>query len=175
MPDHPTAEEELLTCAKDKLSQLIERIESCVDRLTIDQLWMRGSETQNSVGNLMLHLAGNVRQWILHGVAGEPDHRNRDWEFSTREKLSHAELKRTLRASVNNALALFESLPPEKLLERTSIQNYNNITKLRAIFHVVEHFSGHTGQIIFMTKWFTGEDLGFYTHLKNKAHGQSVP
>jgi uncharacterized damage-inducible protein DinB len=169
-----TVESEFLTCAKDKLAQLTDRIESCVDRLTVDQLWMRGSETQNSIANLMLHLAGNVRQWILHGVGGEPDHRNRDLEFSTREQLSQAELKETLRTAVDEALKVFESLPPEKLLESTSVQNYN-ITKLRAILHVVEHFSGHTGQIIFMTKWVTGEDLGFYAHLKNKAHGQSVP
>src|SRR5215471_14672245 len=107
-----TAESEFLTCARDKLAQLIERIESCVDRLTVEQLWMRGSEGQNSIGNLMLHLAGNVRQWILHGVAGEPDHRNRDVEFSTREQLSQAELKTALRAPVDKALALFDRLSP---------------------------------------------------------------
>ncbi len=166
---------EFLFCATYKLREQIEKIETCVDRLTVEQLWIRGSEGQNSIGNLMLHLAGNVRQWILHGVAGEADHRVRDWEFSNRETFSGEELKRRLRASVDPALELFEGMTEQELMQRTSVQNYDGITKLRAIMHVVEHFSGHAGQIIFMTKWFTGEELGFYRHLADKAHGRTAP
>src|ERR1700748_2742316 len=92
---------EFLFCATYKLREQIEKIEACVDRLTTEPLWIRGSEGQNPGGDLMLDLAGNVRQWILHGVAGEEDHRVRDWEFSNRETFSGEELKKRLRASVD--------------------------------------------------------------------------
>ena len=69
---------EFLKCSIEKMEQLLKRIESCVDRLTLQQIWTRGAENQNAIGNLILHLSGNVRQWILYGVAGRPDHRDRD-------------------------------------------------------------------------------------------------
>jgi uncharacterized damage-inducible protein DinB len=168
-------EAEFLKCSTEKLDQLCGRIESCLDRLTPEQIWTRGGENQNAIGNLVLHLSGNVRQWILHGVGGEPDHRIRDTEFSTREPISTATLKQRLRSTVDEAVVVLGPLSMQQLLERVSIQAYENVTKLRAIFHVVEHFSQHTGQIVFLTKWLTGEDLGFYAHLQNKAHGETVP
>jgi hypothetical protein len=168
-------EAEFLKCSAEKLDQLCGRIESCLDRLTPEQIWTRGSEDQNAIGNLVLHLSGNVRQWILHGVGGEPDHRIRDTEFSAREPIPTATLKQRLRSTVDQAVVVLGPLGTEQLLKRVSIQAYDNVTKLRAIFHVVEHFSQHTGQIIFLTKWLTGEDLGFYAHLHNKAHGETVP
>jgi uncharacterized damage-inducible protein DinB len=170
-----TIEDEFLKCSAEKLNQLCGRIESCLDRLTPEQIWTRGGENQNAIGNLVLHLSGNVRQWILHGVAGEEDHRVRDIEFSTREPQSTASLKQRLRSTVDQALLLLPTLGREQLLQRIDIQAYDNVTKLQAIFHVVEHFSGHTGQIIFLTKWLTGEDLGFYAHLQNKSHTETVP
>lgn len=169
-------EAEFLKCSAEKLTQLCGRIESCLDRLTPEQIWTRGSENQNAIGNLVLHLSGNVRQWILHGVGGEPDHRVRDVEFSTREPQSTADLKQRLHLTVDQATVLLASVSTQqRLMETISIQGYHNITKLRAIIHVVEHFSGHTGQIIFLTKWLTGEDLGFHAHLQSKAHGETVP
>jgi uncharacterized damage-inducible protein DinB len=170
-----TIEAEFLKCSAEKLDQLCGRIESCLDRLTPEQIWTRGGENQNAIGNLVLHLSGNVRQWILHGVGGEEDHRVRDIEFSTRKTQSTASLKQRLRSTVDEAVSLLPSLRAEQLMERLSIQDYDNVTKMRAIFHVVEHFSGHTGQVIFLTKWLTGEDLGFYAHLQNKSHTETVP
>jgi uncharacterized damage-inducible protein DinB len=166
---------EFLKCSEDKLEQLLNRIESCVDRLTLDQVWTRGAESQNAIGNLILHLAGNVRQWILFGVGGQPDHRNRDWEFANRGGIPLDDLKHRLRSTVEEAVGLLKGLSETQLLETTSVQDYHNISKLQAIFHVVEHFSMHTGQIIFMTKALTGEDLGFYRHLQDKSHGETVP
>jgi uncharacterized damage-inducible protein DinB len=168
-------ETEFLKYSCEKLEQLTCRIETCLDMLEPDQIWMRGGENQNAIGNLVLHLAGNVRQWILHGIGGEEDHRIRDLEFSTRERVSVDDLKQRLRDSVNGAIKLLDTLPPENLEGRVTIQSYNDITKLRVVYHVVEHFSGHAGQIIFWTKWLTGEDLGFYKHLSNAAHSQRVP
>lgn len=170
-----TIEAEFLRYSGEKLDQLCGRIETCLDLLTVEQIWTRGGESQNAIGNLVLHLSGNVRQWILHGVGGEADHRVRDIEFSTREHLSAASLKQHLRPTVDQAVALFPSLSSEQLMQRQSIQSYGDITKLEAIYHVVEHFSGHTGQIIFLTKWLTSQDLGFYAHLQNKTHHETVP
>jgi uncharacterized damage-inducible protein DinB len=164
----------------DELVQLCGRIETCLGKLTPAQIWTRGRDNENAAGNLVLHVAGNVRQWILHGVGGQPDVRKRDTEFAARE-LETEELKRRLRSTVDEAAALIRALPPALLSERRTIQKYD-LTVLEAILHVVEHFSGHTGQIIFITKFLTGEDLGFYWHLRStqgsestQVHGEKTP
>lgn len=165
----------VLAFSSDKLDQLCSRIEICLDKLTPDQVWARGNENANAVGNLALHLMGNVRQWILHGVGGEPDVRMRDSEFAARGGIDPGELKRRLRSTVDEAAALIRALPPERLQERRTIQHYD-VSVLEAILHVLEHFSMHTGQIIFATKFLTGEDLGFYAHLRTaQPHGQKGP
>ena len=167
-------EENILEYTADKLEQYCGRIETCVGKVTPEQIWTRGRENENAIGNLMLHLAGNVRQWILHGVGGQPDHRQRDTEFAARE-LDVDELKRRLRTTVDEAAALLRTLPGARLAEPVTIQNYN-VTVLTAILHVVEHFSGHTAQIIFITKLLTGEELGFYAHLRTaSAHSEKTP
>jgi uncharacterized damage-inducible protein DinB len=147
-----------------KLELLTGRIESCLDRLDGEQIWARGGENENAVGNLVLHLAGNVRQWLVSGVGGKPDIRERDAEFAARGGASVEELKQRLRAAVTEAVAAIGGLSAERLTERVTIQKYEQ-TVLEAIYHVVEHFSMHTGQIIFATKLLTGADLGFYGYL----------
>ena len=159
-----TIESEFLNHAAERLARYCDRIEICVGKLTPDQIWMRGAETQNAAGNLILHLTGNVRQWILSGVGGEPDTRIRDEEFAARGGADPEELKRGLRETVDAAVAVIRSLPPARLTERTTIQGHD-ANLFEAIFHVVEHFSGHASQIIFITKMLTGEDLGFYSYL----------
>jgi hypothetical protein len=163
-----TLESEFLKFSAGKLQQLIERVETCVGKLTPEQVWQRGSEKQNAVGNLLLHLNGNVRQWILSGIGGAPDVRVRDREFAAREGDPPAELVARLRATVAEAVAVIGGLTAEQLLERVTIQIYEG-TKLAAIYHVVEHFAGHAFQIMFLAKLFTGEDLGFYAHLARRA------
>ena len=164
----------VLKASAGKLQQLCSRIEACLDKLTPEQIWTRGGDSQNAAGNLVLHLAGTVRQWILHGAGSQPDVRQRDAEFAARE-LDPRELQRRLRETVDEAAALLLALPHARLLERVTIQKYD-LTVLEAILHVVEHFAEHTGQIIFITKFLTGEDLGFYAHLRSaKAHGEKTP
>jgi uncharacterized damage-inducible protein DinB len=158
-----------------KLELLSNRIESCLDRLNAEQIWARGSENENAVGNLALHLAGNVRQWIVSGVGGKPDIRERDAEFAARGDASAAELKERLSAVVTEAAAVIGGVSEQRLTERVTIQNYEQ-SVLEAIYHVVEHFSMHTGQIQFATKMLTGADLGFYSHLRTTAaHAQKTP
>jgi len=156
-----------LKFSAEKLEQMCSRIETCAGKLTSDQIWARGTQNENAVGNLMLHLAGNVRQWILHGVGDQPDIRLRDTEFDARGDISVDELKRRLRTTVDEAAALIRAIPPERLCEVRRIQTHYEVTVLEAIYHVVEHFSGHTGQIIFATKLMSGEDLAFYPYLKD--------
>jgi len=169
-----TLESEFLKFSIEKLEQLMERIETCARKLTPEQVWQRGSEQQNAVGNLLLHLNGNVRQWILAGIGGAPDVRVRDREFAAREGAPPAELVARLRATVSEAVAVLAGLTAEQLLERVTIQGYEG-TKLAAIYHVVEHFAGHAFQIMFLTKLFTGEDLGFYAHLAGGAGSAAPP
>jgi len=158
-----------------KLHQLSSRIAECVGKLKDDEVWARGHENENAIGNLVLHLDGNVRQWIIASIGGEPDRRVRDAEFATRGGTSPAELIKQLDDTVTQAVAVLETLKPERLTHRVTIQNYE-VSVLEAIYSVVEHFGQHTGQIIFATKMLTGQDLGFYKHLKaSTAHAEKTP
>jgi hypothetical protein len=124
-------------------------------------LWARASANENAVGNLMLHLEGNVRQWILAGLGDVSDQRDRPAEFAARSGLSAAALVANLHKTVSDAIDVIRTLPHTRLNDPVTIQGHQT-TVLAAIFHVVEHFSGHTYQIILITKQATHEDLGFY-------------
>jgi uncharacterized damage-inducible protein DinB len=159
-----------------KLRQLAARIDDCLGRLTDHQVWIRGSDTENAIGNLVLHLCGNVSQWILCGVGGEPDSRDRDREFQAKEGAGPEELAARLQSVIEKATAVLAHVTPERLAQPVTIQGYD-VTVMECIYHVVEHFSGHTGQIIFATKALTGSDLGFYAHLRTtpSGHGGKTP
>ena len=158
-----------------KLRQHAGRIETCLSGLNEEQVWARGGDNENAIGNLVLHLCGNVRQWIVSGVGGQADTRQRDAEFDARGGVPVSELIARLRTTVEEAVVVSGSVTAGRLAERVAIQKYD-VTVLEAIYHVVEHFSGHTGQIIFATKMLTGSDLGFYRHLRSTAaHGQQTP
>jgi uncharacterized damage-inducible protein DinB len=144
------------------------KITACVGRLTDDDIWWRPNEVSNSIGNLLLHLSGNVRQWIVSGVGGAPDLRDRPREFAERDTIPRAELIERLTAALQEADQVLAKLTPDALLDRRRIQG-QDVTVLEAIYHVVEHFSMHTGQITFITKIRTGQDLGFYRHLSAPA------
>ena len=157
-----------------KLRQMTDRIETCLGKLNHEQIWMRGSAEENAIGNLTLHLCGNVRQWIVSGVGGAADVRERDAEFAARGGLSAAELSARLRGVVDEAAAVIAAVTVERLPERISVQKYD-LPVMEAIYHVVEHFSGHTGQIIFATKMLTGEGFEFYRHLSAPSHTEKTP
>lgn len=158
----------------DKLRQFLDRIEVCLDKLTNDQIWARGSENENAAGNLVLHLSGNVRQWIVSSLGENSTPRDRDAEFSARGGTDAAQLKATLRSTVEEAIVVIQSLDTERLTRIYKIQNYS-VSGLEAVYHVVEHFSQHTGQIIFITKIATGRDLAFYAHLKSSTPHEQAP
>ncbi len=170
--DYATAlAEEFLHNSRRELHTRGERIETCVRKLTMEQIWTRRHENENAIGNLVLHLCGNVRQWILCGVGGAEDRRDRDAEFARREPLGAEELLSRLRETLAEADRVLERLTPQDLLSERKIQVYE-VTVLHAVHHVVVHFSEHTGQILWATKGMTGEDLGFYAYLhRNKLGG----
>ena len=166
-------EEVFLKFSAGELQTLTGRIEDCLGRLTDDQIWMRGNENENSAGNLVLHLCGNVTQWIGTGVAGRPDQRDRASEFSARGGIGRADLVHMLRTTMTDAISIIRDLPPARLSEHHTIQTHHDVILLEAIYHVVEHFGQHTAQIIFITKLMTGADLGYYGYL-NKPRTSSV-
>ena len=137
------------------------KIERCLEQLTDEQIWWRPNEQSNSIGNLILHLCGNARQWIVSGLGGAADARDRDAEFAQRETIPGASLNSLLKRTLNEVDSTLEQCEPGKLLDRQTIQG-TEVTTLEAIFHVVEHFSMHTGQIILLTKLMTAADLRFY-------------
>jgi hypothetical protein len=168
-----TLEADFLTTAADKLAENLNRIETCLTELPPRSLWARDSENENAIGNLLLHLEGNVRQWILSGVGAGRDTRDRASEFSARAGASASELLAKLHGTVGEAVDLIRILPHRRLADEVSIQGYDT-TVLSAIFHVVEHFSGHTYQIILLTKRFTGKDLGFYGYLDKTGRRETA-
>src|SRR5439155_21265067 len=105
-----------------KLNQLAGRIEACLAKLNDEQVWARGAENENAIGNLVLHLCGNLRQWILSGVGGQPDNRDRDAEFNAHGGVTVAALAEKLRRTVDEAATVIAAVTPDRLTQRHSIQ-----------------------------------------------------
>lgn len=140
------------------------RMRTCVESLTADQVWWRPNDASNSIGNLMLHLNGNVRQWLIGSFSHTPDTRDRPAEFAERDGVAPAELIRRLGDAVEQASAVLSRLTEAELTATYQIQGYTT-TGLEAVYQVVEHFGLHHGQILYITKLLRGEDLGFYREL----------
>ena len=137
------------------------KIERCLEQLSDEDVWWRANSESNSIGNLLLHLTGNVRQWIVSGVGGAPDKRVRQEEFDQRSGITRAELLARLKPVLKDADAALSALDLSQLLETRRIQG-NDVVLLEAIFHVTEHFAMHTGQIILLTKMLKSANLKFY-------------
>ncbi len=144
-----------------KLKQMVDIIERCFAKLSEEQIWERSSENENAMENLILHLCGNMQQWIGAGIGGEKDIRVRDSEFSARGNMDKAALLELLHKTVNHNIAVIESVTPERLIERITPQ-HATVSILEAIYQVVGHFQQHTGQIIYATKLMTSEDLKIF-------------
>ncbi len=145
------------------------KIEGALALLNDDQIWWRPNDASNSIGNLILHLTGNARQWIIAGVGGAEDTRDRRSEFAERDPLSKDRLLEILKATIDEVDAVLAKIESEVLLSRSDErllrqclpQGFSQ-TVLDAVFHVVEHFSYHTGQIIYIAKSLEGGRIRFY-------------
>jgi len=141
-----------------KLGQMTEYLVACLKKLSDEQIWQRQGPHENAVGNLVLHLCGNARQWIMHGVGGAPDVRVRDKEFSTDGGMSGAELIALFESTMNEAKNIIAALPAERMVERVHPQG-RDVSVLEAIYQVVGHVQQHVGQIILLTKQMLATDL----------------
>jgi hypothetical protein len=141
-----------------KLEAMTSTLNACLERLNDEQVWRRGGPHENAIGNLILHLSGNMRQWIMFGVDRQPDVRVRELEFSTAGGISRDELVALFGRTVTEAVAILAVLPAERLTERTNPQR-GEISVLEAIYQVVGHVQQHVGQIILLTKQMAATDL----------------
>ena len=157
--------EAFVSYSVEKLREYDSRIDTCLRKLTDEQIWKRESEEENSLGNLVLHLCGNLSEWVLQALGGEAPSRDRDAEFNAREGNGCEELLARLHSTVERSVAVIEGLSADRLMEQVHIQRHH-LPVLHAVYHVVEHFSQHTGQIMFATKSMTSEALGFFKHSK---------
>ena len=149
------------------------RMRQCVESLTAEQVWWRPNAGSNSIGNLMLHLNGNVRQWLIDSFNGSQSARDRPAEFAARGGVEASALIQTLGTTVQEATDVLARLTEDELVRTFDIQGYQ-VTGVHAVYHVVEHFGMHYGQILYITKQIRGEDLGFYRELNKTgwASGQ---
>ena len=160
-----TSTELFLDFSRTKLrTQYWPRLRSCVELLTDEQIWWRPNDASNSIGNLVLHLNGNVRQWLIDSFSGNADNRDRPAEFAADGGLTGAVLVEKLGRTIDEGLAVLDRLAETELLAEYDIQGYH-VTGLHAVYQVIEHFGQHHGQITYVTKMLRNQDLGFYREL----------
>ena len=146
--------------ASAELAGALRKIEHCVAQLSDEQLWWRSSPSMNSIGNLMLHLCGNVGQWIVAGLSGSEDTRRRQQEFDEQGPIPKADLLRQINDTVQAASDVLGTLSEETLLATRRIQGFD-VTGLQAIFESVAHFRGHTQEIVHLTRMQLGDQYQF--------------
>jgi uncharacterized damage-inducible protein DinB len=165
----------ILDYAREKLAVNLGQIVRCTRLLNNEQLWSRTNAHTNSVGNLLLHLAGNVRQWIVGGMGGREIQRNRPAEFAQRGPLPAAQVLPPLEETVRSAIEILAGFDADRLGEPRTIQGYQTSVAV-AVMHVVEHFSFHTGQIVHITKALRDVDLSLYDEQGHKLdRGDAKP
>lgn len=143
------------------IGESIPRLRQCVSTLQEEEIWRRPNPQSNSVGNLVLHLCGNARQWIGSGLGGRPDERKRQAEFEERGPIPTAQLLALIEETERMIEEELEKIDPEDLLAVRPVQTFEE-SGLSILVHVVEHFSYHVGQAAYWVKAMKGEDLGFY-------------
>ncbi len=154
-------EDLIRTEAVRRLREGQERIRFCVQRLSDEQLWHRPNANVVSVGNLVLHLCGNVGQWINSTLGNRPDERRRDAEFNTTGPIDKRELRERLDSTLAYAYDVIGGLGEADLARSWNVQGYSE-SGMAIVLHVVEHFSYHTGQITLHAKLLLDIDTGYY-------------
>jgi uncharacterized damage-inducible protein DinB len=146
-----------------RLQENTPKIQKCLHELTEQEVWQRPNSSSNSMGNIVIHLCGNITQYILSSLGHTRDIRERDKEFSAEGGYTKAELFEKLNTTVTDAASVIRNLKDEEMLNVRSVQGHD-LSAIGIIVHVVEHYSYHTGQIIFWTKLIKDKDLGFYSN-----------
>jgi uncharacterized damage-inducible protein DinB len=148
-----------------------ERIIKCLDMLTEEDIWKRPNASSNSVGNQVLHLCGNITQYVISSLGQREDKRERDKEFATTSGYSLSQLIKMLSDTTSEAIMVFETTTPEELMRVRQVQGFT-YTGIAVVMHVVEHYSYHTGQIAFWTKLLKDTSLGFYDNIDLNVKNQ---
>jgi uncharacterized damage-inducible protein DinB len=148
-------------CERRMFDESLPRLKKALGELSDDEIWTRPNAQSNSMGNLVLHLCGNVTQWIVSAIGGADDHRRRDEEFAARGPMPKSELLARLDRTMNEARAVIRRIDPASLIETRRAQGFDE-SIVSILIHVVEHFSYHTGQAAYHVKAVKGADLGFY-------------
>ncbi len=144
------------------IEESLSRIKRCLDILSLEEVWYRKNENTNSVGNLILHLSGNVQQYIGFGIGGLQDKRKRNDKFESRENIQKDRLYEKIKETVETANGIIQKLTIEELVLDRKVQGFSENT-ISVIIHVIEHFSYHVGQITFYTKYIKDENTGYYS------------
>lgn len=148
----------------------VPRIHKCLDSLSLEEVWHKQNEHTNSIGNLVLHLCGNVRQYVLSGIDGQEDVRERDVEFSEQGPISKEILKLKLENLMQEVSVALDRITAADMVRDVSVQGFKeNVTSI--LIHVTEHFSYHVGQITYYTKFIKNVDTGYYAGLNLNAKG----
>lgn len=159
----PSTEQTVESLFLDKsvrtLSQMAGFVEACLTKLNDQQVWERHAAYENTIGNLILHLCGNIRQWIMHGIGNQPDVRTRPAEFSADGGLTAKQLLDLFTSTMTEAKGILSALPHDRLTERTDPQGRGEVSILEAIYQAVGHVQQHAGQIILLTKQLSARDL----------------
>ena len=153
--------QEFLRSSTEHLLEGVRRISRCLEQLTHDEIWHDHNSNLVSVGNLILHLQGNVSQYIIRGLGKEEYERRRDTEFSAKPDYTSGELLELITGTVDRAAGIIDDLTEEDLNREITIQGFRH-TGTAILLHVVEHFSYHVGQITFAVKYLRDTDLGYY-------------
>jgi uncharacterized damage-inducible protein DinB len=154
------------------IGESVPRIKKCLAELTTEEIWYRPNDNSNSVGNLVLHLCGNVRQWLLSGLGGYTDNRRRQQEFDERGPFPTTILVRHLDELVEEMEKVLSKLTTEQIMQTVDVQGFEK-TGVSILVHIVEHFSYHTGQITYFVKWRKNINTAYYGNLNLDAVGRS--
>jgi len=157
-------------CKRRLYDESLPRIRKCLAQMSVEEIWARPNEQTVSAGNLVLHLAGNVRQYLIATLGGVPDLRERQAEFDATGPMPTAELLERLERTMTEAAGVLDRIDGERLLDTHRVQGFVE-TGLSILVHVVEHFSYHTGQIAYIVKSRKNVDLGFYRGKNLNAKG----
>ncbi|MBO0323275.1 DUF1572 family protein [Muricauda sp. CAU 1633] len=164
-------QEELVWNAGYRMNESLRMIKICLDQLPEKAIWQKPNESANSIGNLILHLCGNITQYGIASIQNLEDSRKRDEEFSTTSGYSKDELIQKLSDTIDEAKRAFYEAPLEELLRKRSVQGFH-FSGAGNIIHVTEHLSYHTGQIALWTKLLNNQDLGFYDGVNLNAKNE---
>src|SRR6185312_6075387 len=164
-------QQEFINQSVYRINENTKRILKCLNEIDETEIWLRSNENSNSIGNIILHLCGNITQYVISALGGIEDIRMRDKEFSAKDGSTKNELSEKLESTVDEAVCIIDSLNEERLLKTYSVQGFD-LSGIGIIIHVTEHYSYHTGQIAFWIKQLKNKDLVFYAgvnlNVKNK-------